>query len=544
MKKILLCFFVLAGFLACEKDGEFLANEDSMLTQQSEYALQAEELLNQLTPEQRELLSAEDVTEFKKGPQLETQMRNQSHHHGTWHPVLAFFNCYVNESSTMGEGQWFGFGPASIEIDAVPDPDSGFEDGNFVLTNPDQAKLIGPYRARPMHNWGHTSWQRLKGDFETGTQIFFYPHGNVRMLAFFHPSNESLQIFAIGWVKYGLADPPVPLEFEEHFTFDALFEHYVGLKDIPGAEPMYVKTFNEFWIYPTEEEGKVAAPGIGQGEWLDNGPVTFVVDQTLVGNEGAGRWRLYDGQGENYQSMQYMEFCHDHFLGETGGTWPFELVGGSEAYFNQGGRGTGVWIGLGAPTFGNTPDNPLLLPFELKDDGLSCESYGSTDCVGFCNPGPGVPTLVYIIAYRYPLSNSNCMSVADNGSIVYSPDAATVTLPDGTTFTGGGVLPGEINFGPYNGMISSAGYKQFMTPIGQVTLGVSLFDDGEGNMFWASNIVIGFPISPTEFQLIQKHTIVGGTGDFEDVRGMLRIQGVLDVTTLTINYSMTGEMCL
>ena len=42
----------------------------------------------------------------------------------------------------------------------------------------------------------------------------------------------------------------------------------------------------------------------------------------------------------------------------------------------------------------------------------------------------------------------------------------------------------------------------------------------------------------------QKHTIVGGTGDFEDVRRMLRIQGVLDVTTLTINYSMTGEMCL
>ena len=542
MRKILSVLLILTGFIACEKENDFSIDEESMITQQSNYALQAEELLKQLTTEQLDLLQPEDITEFKKGPELDVMTRNQSSHYGSWHPVLAIFDCEVNEGMTVGDGYWFGHGHSSLEIDVIPNSSSGFEDGNFTLINPDQAKIMGPYRSKRLHRFGY---QRLKGKFESGSQIFFNPKGNVRMLAFFNQNNnETFLILAMGWAKYGLADPPVPLEYEEHFSFDALYEHYVGLQEIPGAEPMYVKTFNEFWIYPTEEEGKVAAPGIGQGEWLDNGPVTFVVDQTLLGNEGSGRWRLYDGQGENYQSMQYMEFCHDHFLGETGGTWPFELVGGSEAYFNQGGKGTGVWIGLGAPTFGNIPENPLLLPFDLKDDGLSCESYGSTDCVGFCNSGPGVPTLVYIIAYRYPLSNSNCMSVSDNSSIVYSPDAATVTLPDGTTFTGGGVLPGEINIGPYNGLISSAGYKQFMTPIGQVTLGVSLFDDGEGNMFWASNIVIGFPISATEFQLIQKHTIVGGTGDFEDVRGMLRIQGVLDVTTLTINYNMNGEMCL
>ncbi|MBT8269929.1 MAG: hypothetical protein KJN59_11970 [Bacteroidia bacterium] len=404
MKKILVLFLVFSAFMACEKDSDFFFNEEPMNSEQSEYALKAEELLNQLTPEEMELLTPEDITEFKNGPPEE--LRIPGNQYGSWHPVLALFECQVNDTNTTGVGQWYGFGPSTLEIDNVPIPGTGFEDGNFILTNPEQAELMGPYRAKRMNPRGHhANWQRLKGKFETGTQIFFMPRGNVQMHTYFHPSgNQPLEILVIGWANYGLASPPVPLEFEEYFSFDALYEHYMGLKSIPGAEAMYVSTFNEFWLYPTAEEGKIAAPGIGQGDWLGEGPITFVVDQALVNEFGKGRWRLYTGQGTDYQNSEYMDFCHDHYLGATGGTWPFELVGGSEAFSGYGGQGTGVWIGLGDPNaiFGNIPD-PGLLPADMIDDGFSCDSYGPTECMFLCNPGPGVNTLVYIIGYRYPL---------------------------------------------------------------------------------------------------------------------------------------------
>ena len=307
--------------------------------------------------------------------------------------------------NTIAEGHWYGSGPVTLEIDQMPDTDTGFEDGNFFLTNPDQAQLMGSYRAKRIH---HKGYQRLIGKFETGTQIFFNPRGNVKMLVYFPPNgNQPLHILMMGWVNYGLASPPVPFEFEEHFSYDALYEHYIGLKSIPGAQPMYVETFNQFWLYPTAEEGKVAAPGIGEGDWMGVGPITFVVDQTLVDVLGSGRWRLYPGQGDDYQNSAYMDFCHDHFVGETGGTWPFEMVGGTGDFSNLGGKGTGVWLGLGDPNliFGNVP-TPGLLPPDLIDDGSTCTPYGSTACVPFipefCNEGPGVPTQVYIIAYYYP----------------------------------------------------------------------------------------------------------------------------------------------
>ncbi|MDX1702357.1 MAG: hypothetical protein R3250_17145, partial [Melioribacteraceae bacterium] len=141
--------------MACEQDSNFFVDEESMITQQSDYALQAEELLKQLTPEQRKLLSPEDIAEFKKGPELDVMTRNQSHHYGSWHPVLAIFNCEANEGMTTGDGHWFGHGHSTLEIDVTPNLNSGFEDGNFILINPDHAKLMGPYLSNRAHRFGY-----------------------------------------------------------------------------------------------------------------------------------------------------------------------------------------------------------------------------------------------------------------------------------------------------------------------------------------------------------------------------------------------------
>jgi hypothetical protein len=246
------------------------------------------------------------------------------------------------------------------------------------------------------------------------------------------------------------------------------------------------------------------------------------------------------GTGPGYMNAQYFDICHTMTLTETGGIWPFDIVGGSEEFFNSRGQGTGVWIGLGEPPFGNVPD-PLIFPQDLKDDGFVCNPYGNTDCAGFCVPGPGFPTQVYVIAYRYALDDSNCFSINQAGIAQVGPNV--ITLPDGRIFSGIGALPHPTQIGTYSGMFTSATISSITTPIGQFNHLIHFFDDGAGNAFWTTSLLHMTPLAPPLFNLNEKITIVGGTGDFLDARGMLRNIGEIDLTTYQVDKILTGEMC-
>jgi hypothetical protein len=537
---ILPCTFLLFLF-ACEKDSEFFTEEDPVITQTSDYAIQAEGLLAQLPQEGLDILSPEDIATFRKGPNIST--RSDASPYASWYPVLGMFFCDVGISNTTGEGMWIDYGLSSIELDLIPNPLAGFGDGNVMMTSEGQAKLMGPFEAKTYHKWKQGNHkQLLKATFEAGTQIFFMPNGKMNMHVLFQPDEvHPIIILVEGWVEYGLADPPVPLDFEPHFPFDVLKQHYVDLKMIPGAEAMYIETLNDFWIYPTANPEIVAAPGIGTGPWHNVGNVTMTVDQTIEGINAAGRGRFSMGTGPGYMNAQYFDICHTMTLTETGGIWPFDIVGGSEEFFNSRGQGTGVWIGLGEPPFGNVPD-PLIFPQDLKDDGFVCNPYGNTDCAGFCVPGPGFPTQVYVIAYRYALDDGNCFSINQAGIAQVGPNV--ITLPDGRIFSGIGALPHPTQIGTYSGMFTSATISSITTPIGQFNHLIHFFDDGAGNAFWTTSLLHMTPLAPPIFNLNEKITIVGGTGDFLEARGMLRNVGELDLTTYQVEKILTGEMCL
>jgi hypothetical protein len=542
LKTILSCTIILFLF-ACEKDSEFFTADDPLITQTSPYAFQAEELLSQLSPEGLEILTSEDIEEFKRGP--EVTVRSQNQQYGSWHPVLGLFFCEAAESSTYGEGLWLGYGMSTLEIDRVPDPTEGFEDGHFTLTSAAQAKLMGPYVAKRAHRWGHHRiMQKLKGTFETGTQIFFMPDGRMKMnVVMPQQGNADMMVLIRGWVYYGLADPPVPLAFEPNYPTEVLEQHYIDLKTIPGAEAMYIETFNTFWTYPTITDGLLAAPGIGMGPWHDHGEVTFVVDQgiTPATESAAGRWRLYTGVGSDYQASEYMDFCHTMTFTPTGGIWPFDMVGGSEAFFNYGGKGTGVWLGLSNIPFANVPD-PALFPPDLFDNGFSCTPYGSNDCPS-CPIGPGGNTQVYIIGYRYALSSSNCFSVDLNQTGHPLAGSHTIDLPDGKSFTGFGAAPLEVTLGAYTGLMQSV-------VIGEELAGsvihyqlVHYFYDSDGNSFWTSDFAVATPIDAVTVDINDKMTVVGGTGDFECARGMFRNIAVMHLDSFTLDYHLTGNIC-
>ena len=150
------------------------------------------------------------------------------------------------------------------------------------------------------------------------------------------------------------------------------------------------------------------------------------------------------------------------------------------------------------------------------------------------------------IHYRNALSpkdQSNCLEI-QNAGMAQLDTAMTITLPDGRTFTGMGATPLEIKVGEYTGLLSSVTLENVLTPMGEFNRSIHFFDDGEGNTFWTNSLIVGYPIAPQQFQLHQKLIVVGGTGVFENARGVMRINGVLSFPMFTVDYEMGGAMCL
>lgn len=541
--RIILPILFMTFLCSCEKEPEAVPAEDFAYEYATPFTGQADELLSQLPREGLDLLSPADIANFRKGPEI--LYRSNENDFNSWYPVMGMFHCSLTESATTGEGIWYGYGMSSIVLDQLPDPTDGFGDGHVEMTSEAIAKLTGPFEAKTYHKWSQGKHkQLLKATFEAGTQIFFMPNGKMNMHVLFHPEDAyPITILVEGWVEYGLGVPPVPLAFEDNFEYDALYAHYTGLKTHAGAEPIYIETLNEFWIYPTATPDVVASPGIGTGEWHGTGPITMTVDQTIEGVYAAGRGRFSMGTGPGYKSAEYFEICHTMTLNETGGIWPFDLAGGSEAFFNYAGKGTGVWIGLGEVPFGNVPSDPFLLPADLADDGFLCNSYGNTDCNGFCNPGPGVPTQVYVIAYRYPLSESICISVdIDQVGHPLVPEQ-TIELPNGLTFTGFGAAPAETTIGSYTGMLQSVIIDESPGPSVIHYRLVHYFSDSMGNSFWTSDFAVATSVDAVTFLIDDKLTVAGGTGDFACARGIFRNDAVMHLDLFTLDYSLTGTIC-
>ena len=302
---------VLVAITSCNKDSELNQVEAPELTEQQEWADQAQALLDQLPAEERELLSTEDVQEFMEGPnEQKINLRSGFTVNRSWRAMLAFFNMEVSNGITAGKGPWLGTGISQFEIDHMADMTNGFSDGRATMTDGQGQKMMGDFNAgnaRTMSN-GMVR-QTLIWTLDKGTGFYFKPEGQIVLQVIIRPDRAyPIMVIARGWAFYGLNVDPVPRAFEEHFPVDFLEQHYLSLENVPGARPMYITTQNDFWGYPTAQQFTTAAPGIGTGQW--NGEdVTFVVDQTMVGDlvndpasvTSSGKYRIYMAPLESLQ---------------------------------------------------------------------------------------------------------------------------------------------------------------------------------------------------------------------------------------------------
>ena len=193
--------------------------------------------------------------------------------------------------------------------------------------------------------------------------------------------------------------------------------------------------------------------------------------------------------------------------------------------------------------FGNIPPQGLL-PWDLKNDGFRCADYSNTDCSGFCVTGDPMKASVYLIGCVFEQSQVKCMDITSLSGVAQLDSPVVITLPDGRNFEGFGSLPVNITVGGYSGTWQVVVLEEEFNGTGADYLLMEYFTDGNGNSFWTSSYAISTPVNAVTFNILDKETVIGGTGDFDCARGMFRTTSVMHLDTYTLDFDISGTMCM
>lgn len=121
-----------------------------------------------------------------------------------------------------------------------------------------------------------------------------------------------------------------------------------------------------------------------------------------------------------------------------------------------------------------------------------------------------------------------------------------VLLPSPVDLAGAGGLPAPVDFGPFQGTLSSV-----VTDFGDGPANgaqnwtlVHYFVDGDGDAFWTEDRAVCAPAGPdpSTCRLNNNMTVVGGTGRFAGASGRLHNHGEITITDPTFATSPYGSL--